>query len=71
MIESSPLFLSDQELIELTGRKTRRLQIEQLKRMLIAFRINAIGKPVVTRDAVIGTPATSAHNGWSPRAMNG
>lgn len=52
--EKSDLFLTDQELHELTGRKVRRLQIEQLSSMLISFHVNALGRPVVTHAAVIG-----------------
>ncbi|HRQ59156.1 MAG TPA: DUF4224 domain-containing protein [Azoarcus taiwanensis] len=69
-----PLFLSDKELHELTGRKIRRLQIDQLRRMLIPFHVNALGRPVVTRAAVIGMQQIkqdAAQKGWSPRVVNG
>lgn len=71
MAAPSPLFLSEEELIELTGRKIRKLQIEELKRMLISFRINAIGKPVVTREAVIGNTLVTSTSGWTSRAISG
>lgn len=69
----SDLFLTDEELHALTGRKLRRLQIEQLRRMLIPFRVNALGKPVVTRDAITGAgPAQKADSrGWMPRVVGG
>lgn len=74
MTEKSDLFLTDQELQELTGRKVRRLQIEQLRRMLIPFHVNALGRPVVTRAAVIGMQQAkqdAAPKGWAPRVVNG
>ena len=54
---NTKMFLTDDELAELTGRKLRRLQIEALKLMMIPFRVNAIGRPIVTREAVLGQPA--------------
>lgn len=64
-----PLFLTDDELHELTGRRVRRLQIEALRRMLIPFHINALGRPVVTRAAVLGQQ-TAKHQQpaarWAP-----
>lgn len=65
---SQGMFLDDEELFELTGRKQRRLQIEALKRMLIPFRINAIGRPIVTRTAIVGgsEKTTEATKKWSP-----
>jgi hypothetical protein len=75
MPEHLPLFLTDQELFELTGRKLRRLQIEQLKRMLIPFHINALGRPVVTRRAIVGMQTANQDaalkTSWTPRAMKG
>lgn len=70
---NEPLFLNDAELHELTGRKIRRLQIEQLRRMLIPFHVNALGRPVVSRAAVIGTqsPQKPTTHGWAPRVVNG
>jgi len=73
MSEHLPLFLTDQEMIELTGRKVRRLQIEQLKRMLIPFHVNALGRPVVTRAVLAGAYTAkqeATHRGWAPRVVN-
>jgi hypothetical protein len=63
------MFLTDEELFELTGRKLRRLQIAALKDMLVPFRINALGRPVVTREAVLGTPIQKepVNESWTPR----
>ena len=49
-----PLFLTAQELRELTGYTVKARQIDQLRTMGIAFRINGCGRPVVTRSAVEG-----------------
>jgi hypothetical protein len=70
MMEShSDLFLDAQEMIKLTGRHRKSSQIATLKQMLIPFRVNAIGEPIVTRASIIGTPAKSeaANTGWAPR----
>ena len=69
---SEDLFLTDQELRELTGRAIRRLQIAALREMLVPFRVNAIGRPVVTRAAVLGAKDAQAANdakGWVPRVI--
>lgn len=70
-LEPSPLFLNDQEVFELTGRKIRRLQIEQLRRMLIPFHINALGKPIIARAIFVGTQnaAPVQEKSWEPRLM--
>lgn len=73
MTETNRLFLDDDELAELTGRKLRRLQIDALRSMLIPFRVNAIGRPVVTRAAIVGTATAAASNdagGWTPRQLS-
>lgn len=65
---SDPLFLTDDELAELTGRRVRRLQIEALRKMMIPFRVNALGRPVVTRAAVLGQQSVQATPSprWAP-----
>lgn len=65
---NDPLFLTDDELAELTGRRVRRLQIEALRKMMIPFRVNALGRPVVTRAAVLGQQSVQATPAprWSP-----
>ena len=71
---SEKLFLDDEELRELTGRSARKLQIAALRKMLVPFRVNAIGRPVVTRAAVLGAkeaPAANDNAGWSPRVLRG
>lgn len=48
------MFLTDDELATLTGRKQARRQIEALRTMGIPFRVNALGKPVVTKAIIEG-----------------
>jgi hypothetical protein len=56
----SNMFLTADELAELTGRKVKSKQIEALRRMGVPFRVNAVGKPVVTRVAIEGPRAEVA-----------
>lgn len=68
-IEKEPLFLDDEEIEKLTGRKRKGSQIEALKQMAIAFRVNAIGRPVVTRADVTGQAQAKGNkvkNTWTP-----
>ena len=51
---SSSLFLSKDDVIALTGRKVKKLQIEMLKRMALPFWVNAIGHPMVPLSAING-----------------
>jgi Domain of unknown function (DUF4224) len=64
-------FLSELELIKLTGRRMKSRQIAWLRVQGIAFRINATGHPVVTWATVEGRqeqlPAQNAPT-WEPRA---
>lgn len=53
----SNMFLNADELAELTGRKVKSKQIEALRRIGVPFRVNALGKPVVTRVAIEGPHA--------------
>lgn len=68
-----PLFLSDDELAQLTGRKIRRLQIEALRLMGVPFRVNLAGRPVVCRSAIEGRePAYTAEPipSWQPAVLS-
>ena len=68
---STPLFLTKEELRELTGYVIKNRQIDKLRNMGIAFRINGCGRPVVTRSTVEGT----GHNNdgvkldWQPAVL--
>ncbi|MFZ6780411.1 DUF4224 domain-containing protein [Undibacterium sp. Ji83W] len=66
------MFLTNENLFELTGRKTKSKQIEALLQMRLPFWINAIGKPVVTVAAVEGRNEASKEKTWiMPRVKYG
>lgn len=69
--EAGNLFLCREELRELTGRSLKSAQIEALRRMAVPFRVNALGRPVVTRAAIIGTQVKqeTTNSSWSPRVL--
>lgn len=48
------MFLSIEELVQLTGRKVKTKQIDTLRSMGIPFFVNALGQAVVARAAVEG-----------------
>jgi hypothetical protein len=64
------MFLTTQDLSELTGRKTKSKQIEALRKMGLPFWINAIGKPVVAIAVVSGRRETPEEKAWSPQRKN-
>ena len=68
-----PLFLTADELRELTGFALKARQIDTLRAMGIAFRVNGCGKPVVTRAAVEGSAARqqAAPTTWRPAVLQG
>lgn len=69
------MFLSVEELIILTGRKTRSKQVEALRQMGLPFFVNALGRPVVARATVEGKSSPSQArvrvDGWQPRVLAG
>jgi len=64
------MFLSSQDITELTGRKTKSRQIEALLRMGLPFWVNAIGKPVVTLTALEGRREQPQEKPWTPQRKN-
>lgn len=64
------MFLSSQDISELTGRKTKSKQIEALLRMGLPFWVNAIGKPVVTLTALEGRREAPQEKAWTPQRKN-
>lgn len=48
------MFLTKDEVADLTGRKIKTKQIEHLRQMRITFWVNANGVPVVPRTAIEG-----------------
>ena len=69
------MFLSTEELVQLTGRKVKAKQIQALRVMAIPFFVNALGQPVVARAAVEGRGSVSAEStargSWQPRVVAG
>lgn len=68
---SESLFLTDEQLQQLTGRKHKSRQIEWLKAEAIPFRVNATGHAVVTRGAIEGRKESQdqAPRRWMPRVV--
>ena len=63
------MFLDNDELVQLTGKRTKSKQIEALRRMAVPFRVNATGHPVVTRTAVEGGKDEPVRQTWTPRVL--
>lgn len=69
------MFLSIEELVELTGRKVKAKQIEALRLMGLPFFVNALGRPVVARAAIEGRAnwvnERTVRPAWQPRVIAG
>ncbi|MFO1313090.1 MAG: DUF4224 domain-containing protein [Burkholderiales bacterium] len=65
-----PAFLDRDEIALLTGFQRKARQIEQLRRMGVAFFINGCGRPVVTRAAIEGRAEVAPPRTWSPTVIN-
>lgn len=66
----SELFLDAAELVQLTGRKPKSLQIAWLRKEGLAFRVNATGHPVVLRSTVDQrAPLQAVPQSWKPRLV--
>lgn len=66
------MFLNDDDIAVLTGRKVKAKQIEALRLMGVAFFVNAIGKPIVARSTIEGRPgsaATQPKPAWCPNVL--
>jgi len=57
-------FLEPNDLAMLTGRKVKSKQIEALRKMGIAFFINACGKPIVPTSAIEGRSIDHHKKQW-------
>lgn len=57
------IFLTAEEMAELTGYKRHGKQIEALRQMGIPCRINARGRPIVTRSVIEGAAASASPDG--------
>lgn len=69
----SGTFLTKDEVAELTGLKTKRRQVEQLRKMGLPFWLNAANAPIVPRSAIEGGRATAGQvrppSPWVPPGM--
>lgn len=65
------MFLTPDELAALTGRKVRRLQVEQLRTMGIPFYVNAVGRAVVVRSVLEGSKEQQPRAKWQPKVLQG
>lgn len=65
----TPLFLTAEELRELTGFAIKEKQIAQLRTMSIPFRINGHGKPIVTRAVIEGMAEPPKQTAWRPSVL--
>jgi hypothetical protein len=68
------MFLEDNEVAVLTGRKFKSLQVDQLRRMGIPFFVNALGRAIVARAAIEGrgapaAPAAPTKQPWVPKVL--
>lgn len=69
-VNTTNIFIDSEQLIQLTGRKNKSLQIAWLKTSGIAFRVNATGHPVVTILAIEGRmPEPLVEVGWTPQVI--
>ena len=68
-IGASTMFLNPDELALLTGFHRKGRQVEQLRRMGIAFYVNGCGRPVVARAAIEGSAARASPRTWAPSVV--
>jgi hypothetical protein len=68
-IEATAMFLNPDELALLTGFRRKGRQVEQLRRMGIAFHVNGCGRPVVTRSAIEGRVEWRSPEKWAPSVV--
>lgn len=67
---SDDMFLTEAQLVKLTGRRIKSKQIEELRRQAIPFCVSATGHPVVTKAAIEGrAEAPQADRKWTPRVL--
>lgn len=64
------MFLTEAQLVRLTGWKLKSKQIEWLRHQAIPHRVNATGHPVVTKAAIEGrAEAPQTNRKWTPRVL--
>ena len=69
VIGAPALFLTPDDLALLTGFRRKGRQVAQLRRMGIAFYVNACGHPVVARTVVEGTGELASPPTWTPSVV--
>jgi hypothetical protein len=69
MIGPSATFLNPDEVALLTGFRRKGRQVEQLRRMGIAFYINGCGRPVVARTSIEERTERAPPSGWTPSVV--
>ena len=71
MMMTNTMFLEDDEIVRLSGRKMKGHQIIALRQMGIPFFVNATGHPVITRAAVEGRKDASdpVRQPWVPNVL--
>lgn len=65
-------FMEPEDIVKLTGRTQRAMQIRALKKMGVAFFVNDIGRPVVLWDVVKGKQNANvapAKKPWVPKVL--
>lgn len=67
----SDMFLTQDEIVILTGRPQKSRQIEQLRKMGVPFYVNAIGRPIVARAIIEGRKekVEPPKPRWEPEAL--
>jgi hypothetical protein len=68
---AAAVFLNPDELALLTGFHRKGRQLEQLRRMGVAFYVNGCGRPVVARAAIEGVAARISPRTWAPSVVKG
>lgn len=67
------MFLTDEEIERLTGRKQKLRQVEALRLMGLAFRVNVVGRPIVARTEIEGRQGSAAEPApareWRPNVL--
>jgi len=63
------MFLSPDELALLTGFRRKGRQVEQLRRMGVAFYVNGCGRPVVARMVIEGRTEGVSPAVWTPSVV--
>lgn len=65
------IFLSQDDVAILTGKKLKSAQVEELRKMGIAFFVNSSGRPVVLLSALEGRKQSETpHRKWKSAAIS-